>query len=80
MKYKTMFIDAPIIKTKISGFPMREINGLQFSKDIEAAVLEKEQEGYDLFSMNAVHSGKPKEGITAHGITTGMILTFKKSN
>ncbi len=73
-----MFIDAPLAKSKVMGMQMLEVDGLQFSKNIEAAILEKETEGYELFSMNPVHSGKPKEGITQHGITTGMILTFKK--
>ena len=68
MKYKTMFIDAPIAKIKVAGFPMKELDGLQFSKNTETAILEKEMEGYDLFSMNTVHSGKPKEGITAHAL------------
>ena len=80
MKYKTMYINAPILKFRVSGFPAREIDGLQFSKDIEAAIWEKEKEGYDLFSMNTVHSGKPKEGISQHGVTAGMLLTFKKIN
>ncbi len=75
-----MFIDAPILKFKVSGFPAREIDGLQFSKNIEAAIWEKEKEGYELFSMNPIHSGKPKEGISTHGITSGMILTFKINN
>ncbi len=78
MKYKMMFIDAPIIKTKQMGIPFPEVDGLRFTKDIEAAILEKEREGYELFSMNPVNSGKPKEGVTAFSITTGMILTFKK--
>lgn len=73
-----MFIDAPLLKIKQMGIPMYEVDGLLFSKNIEAAILEKEVEGYELFSMNTIHSGKPKEGITQHGITTGMILTFKK--
>ena len=78
MKYKTMFIDAPIVKLKISGFPYHEVDGLKFSKYIEAAILEKEAEGYELFSMNTVHAARPKEGVMDHGITSGMILTFKK--
>ena len=73
-----MFIDAPIIKVKVAGFHHKETDGLQFSKNIEAAILEKEHEGYELFSINPVHAGKASEGIIQHGITIGMILTFKK--
>lgn len=75
-----MFIDTPIVKVKVGGFPYKETDGLQFSKNIEAAILEKEREGYELFSMNPVHAGKATEGFTSHGITIGMILTFKKEN
>ena len=73
-----MFIDAPLIKTKQMGIPFSEVDGLLFSKNIEAAILEKDSEGYVLFSMDPVLSTKPKEGVTALSLTVGMILTFRK--
>ena len=80
MQHKTMFIDAPIIKVRVGGIKYPEVDGLQFSKNIEAAILEKEMEGFELFSMNTVNCAKPKDGITDHGFTSGIILTFKKEN
>ena len=46
MNYKTMFIDAPQIKEKQGmGTTIATINGDQLSRDLNAAIHEKEREG-----------------------------------
>ena len=78
MQYKTMFIDAPIIKVKSGGINYREIDGLQFSKKIEAAIWEKQAEGFEFVDMHPITSPKPSEKVMSYSITTGMILNFRK--
>ena len=74
----TMFIDAPTVKEKYFGSSILVVNGDQFARDINAAVSEKENEGYELVNSIPVHSSK-HGGAFAYGFTTGVLLTFKKN-
>ncbi|MEO1260895.1 MAG: hypothetical protein AAFZ15_19000 [Bacteroidota bacterium] len=78
MQYKIIFIDAPIVKAKSGGITYREIDGLAFSRNIEAAILEKQSEGYEFVDMYPITSPKVKEKMHSAAITTGMMLNFKK--
>ena len=79
MKYKTIFIDAPLVKEKKPlSTTLYEVNGDQFARDIDAAILEKEKEGFELISSTPVFSSKHVMGTFAYGYTTGVLLTFKK--
>ena len=79
MKYKTMFIDAPLFKEKkVFGSGMKTVNGDQFARLINAAILEKEKEGYELVSSMPIHSSRVLAGSFAYGFTSGALLTFKK--
>ena len=79
MSYKTIFIDAPVVKEK-KGFGMNilVVNGDQFARTIEAAVLEKEREGNELMNVMPVHSSDIVMSTHIFGITSGAVLTFKK--
>ena len=79
MTHKTMFIDAPLVKEKKGmGANLFTVNGDQFARDIDAAILEKEKEGFELINTMPVHSSKPVMGSFAYGYTSGVLLTFKK--
>ncbi len=71
--YKTLFIPCDEIKAK-SAFSAQlpEINGDQLARDVQAALLEMEHEGYRLHSMSPVQS--------ANNYTDGMLLIFEKMN
>lgn len=79
MSHKTMFIDAPLVKEKKTfggGLPV--VNGDQFARLIDAAILEKEGEGYELVSSMPVHSSDVHMSSFAYGYTSGVLLIFKK--
>ena len=76
----TMFIDAPTLKEKKHGITRVDVNGDQFARDINAAVFEREQEGFELMSTTPVHSSKQSIGANSYGLTIGVLLTFKKIN
>ena len=73
-----MYIDAPIIKVKSGGIFYRKVDGLTFSKNIEAAIWEKQAEGYEFVNMHPINSPRPDEKIMSVSITSGMILNFRK--
>ncbi len=79
MSHKTMFIDAPLVKEKKTfGGGLQVVNGDQFARLIDAAILEKEKEGYDLLSCMPIHSSSVQMSSIAYGFTSGAILVFKK--
>ena len=80
MNSTTMFIDAPTTKEKYFGSSMIIVNGDQLARDINAAVAEKENEGFELLSAVPIHSSKQLMGSFAYGLTSGVLLTFKKKN
>ena len=74
-----MFIDAPLIKgEKKLGMSIYITNGDQFARDIDAAIHEKEREGYVLFSSTPTTSSKLVSGAYGYSFTSGVILIFKK--
>ena len=78
MNHFTMFIDAPLVKERKMGVSLFVVNGDQFARDINAATLEKEKEGYELMNSIPIHSSNQVMGSYAYGYTTGVLLTFKK--
>ena len=78
MQYKIIFIDAPIVKIKSGGITYREIDGLAFSKLVEAAIIEKQAAGFEFVDMYPINSPKVREKMLGTSITTGMMLNFKK--
>ena len=79
MSHKTMFIDAPLVKAKKGfGSSLQVVNGDQFARLIDAAIIEKEREGYDLVSSMPTHASKVLAGSFAYGFTSGVLLIFKK--
>lgn len=74
-----MFIDAPLVKEKkVFGATLPTVNGDQFARLIDAAILEKEGEGYELVSSMPVHSSDVHMSSFAYGYTAGALLIFKK--
>ncbi|MCC6723795.1 MAG: hypothetical protein IT258_04755 [Saprospiraceae bacterium] len=81
MNYKTIFIDAPLAKTKATwGVTMEETNGDQLARDIQATVLENDLNGYELMQTIPVTSSKTISGAYSYSLTTGVILIFKQRN
>ncbi len=79
MSYKTMFIDAPLTKEKQGiGIHLMVVNGDQFARDIDAAVHEKEREGYELLNSMPIESSKSVMGSYTYSFTSGIMLIFKK--
>ena len=79
MKYKTMFIDAPTIKNKGTfGMSMYETNGDQLARDVDAAISEKELEGYELIEAMPVSSSLIYSSTYPYSFTSGVLLIFKK--
>ena len=79
MKYKTMFIDAPTIKNKGTfGMSMYETNGDQLARDVDAAISEKELEGYELIEAMPVSSSLIYSSTYPYSVTWGVLLIFKK--
>ncbi len=79
MSYKTMFVDAPLIKEKQGiGVHLMVVNGDQFARDIDAAVHEKAREGYELMNSMPIESSKSVMGSYTYNFTSGIMLIFKK--
>jgi hypothetical protein len=79
MSHKTMFIDAPLVKEKKGlGGSIQVVNGDQFARLIDAAIIEKEKEGYTLISSMPIHSSNIHMSSFAYGYTAGALLIFKK--
>ncbi len=78
--YKTMYIPSTEIKNKSAfstGIP--ELNGDQLARDVQAALLEMEQQGYQLHSITPVNAGKLYYGSIGYTQTDGVLLVFQKS-
>jgi hypothetical protein len=81
MKYKTMFIDAPTVKNKgVFGMSMQEPNGDQLARDVDAAILEKVQNGYELAGAMPVTSSMIYSSTYPYSFTSGVLLIFKKTD
>lgn len=76
-----MFIDAPMVKEKQGmGVHLMVVNGDQFARNIDAAIHEKEREGYMLINSMPVHSSKSVMGSYTYSFTSGVMLVFKKQS
>lgn len=77
--YKTKFIPVEEVKPK-SAFStlLPEINGDQLARDVQAILLEMEDEGYKLHTMTPVQSGKLYMSSFAYSYTDGVLLVFEK--
>ncbi len=81
MKYKTIFVDATTVKGKSAwGVSIEETNGDQLARDIQAAILENDLDGFELMSSMPVTSSKTISGAYAYSFTAGAILMFKQKN
>lgn len=81
MKYKTMFIDSPTIKSKaVFGMSTHEPNGDQLARDVEAAIFEKEREGYELLEAMPVTSSRMYSSTYPYSFTSGVLLIFKQKD
>jgi len=81
MKYKTIFVDAPLAKGKSTwGITIEETNGDQLARDIQATVLENDLAGYELIQTIPVTSSKTISGAYAYSMTTGVVMIFKQKN
>ena len=67
-KYKTIFVDTQVDKKNY------EPNGDQLARDIQAAIVEKTAEGYELESSFPIQ----KMLLQAITLTAGVVLIFKK--
>jgi hypothetical protein len=81
MKYKTIFVDAPMAKAKGTwGMSFNEPNGDQLARDIQAVILENVMEGFELTQSLPVTSSSTISGAYAYSFTSGVILIFKQQN
>ncbi len=79
MQYKTVFIDAPMLKGKSAwGMSIDQPNGDQLTRDTDAAIFEKSQEGYELCQAMPVTSAGLYASSQPYSFTSGIMLIFKK--
>lgn len=76
-KYKTIFIDTSDAKV---GSMMRsitkKINGDELARDVQAALIEAESQGFKLIQMSPVTSSLSNN----RTYTEGMLLVFEQKN
>lgn len=78
--YKTLYIPSSEIKVKSTfSYVLPEVNGDQLARDIQAALVEMENEGYKLHSMSPVQSAKLHMSTYAYSFTDGILLVFEKN-
>lgn len=78
--YKTLYIPSAEIKPKSSfSTAIPEVNGDQLARDVEAALVEMEQQGYKLHSMSPIQSSKLYLSAYAYNFTDGVLLIFEKN-
>lgn len=77
--YKTLYIPSSAIKPKSSfSGALPEINGDQLARDVQATLVEMENEGYRLHSMSPVQSAKLHMSAYTYSFTDGILLIFEK--
>ncbi len=74
--YKTIFVDAHKGKKTSVWKPPTLIDGPQLARDVQAAIVELEMEGYRLFKMESV-MGNVMHGGAHKSKTEGMLLVFE---
>ena len=81
MKYKTIFVDAPTVKSKGAwGMSLEEPNGDQLARDVDAAIFEKAQEGYEVCQSMPIISSKVYSTTYPYSYTSGVLLIFKQKD
>ncbi len=79
MSYKTLFIDTPTVKSKATwGMTIQDANGDQLARDVDAAILEKEHEGYELVQSMPIQSAMIYASSYPYSYTSGILLIFKQ--
>jgi hypothetical protein len=79
MNYKTIFIDTPTVKTKATfGMTIQDANGDQLARDMDAAILEKQHEGYELVQAMPIQSAMVYASAYPYSYTSGILLIFKQ--
>jgi len=77
MEFKTIFVDSQKVKTGVFNNNL-EINGDQLARDMEAAILEMGQQGFEPIQVSPVTSSKVISGALGLTYTEGVLLIFKK--
>ncbi len=81
MKYKTIFVDSATAKIKATfGMTLEEVNGDQLARDVQAAILENDLEGFELINSMPITSSKVYSSTYPYSLTTGVLLIFKQKN
>ena len=78
MKYETLFIDSTFTKPPSKWVGSTQVNGDQLARDIDAALLEMEEKGYELVNSMPVISGKIHMSSHPFSYTEGVTLIFKQ--
>ncbi len=78
--YKVEFLETSIAKSTWKDTVRGEVDGRTTSKDLEAMLLEKDKEGYELVSVVPT-TGVVKISSTVHHVmTAGFMVTFRKKD
>ena len=81
MNYKTIFVDSPLVKQKgVFASGIEDVNTDQLAREMDAAIAEKEKEGYELFSTTPIAASKILMGAYPYSYTSGIMLVFKKKD
>ena len=74
--YNSVFIAAPFMKPKTGRKPYdREINGVEFTRDVQNTILKMSEQGYELFQTIPLISSEYYSKTYTEGVT----LVFRKS-
>jgi len=75
--YKTIFVPSLLENTSIWEGKIPEINGDDFSRNIQACIMETQVKGYDFHSIQMTTASKLSGG-GINVYTNGAILVFQK--
>ncbi len=78
--YKTVFIPIDSQKSSMWTGKVEELNGDAISRELQAAINEKVQEGYRLHSMEGINSTALILSAHPTTFTSGFMLVFEKEN
>ncbi len=77
--YKTIYIPTPETKPKsMFSAQIPELNGDQLARDVQATLIEQEAEGYYLYSITPVQSGRLYMSSMVYSHTDGVLMVFRK--
>ncbi len=75
--YISVFVESPRVKSKGAfNFVYGRVNGDDMARQLQALLLEKASEGYELVSVTPLNSC-PSEGGVQRTITEGLVVVFK---